>query len=81
MMSMPYLRFQISGQGWPINGGAMLIPAGAIIDYSIRDTWGAACWSQQLLPPINATPLDMVTWQFMQNLYKDHAYLLGPPPS
>jgi hypothetical protein len=78
---LPYLRFQICGQGWPVNGGAMLIPAGTIIDYSIRDTYSEVCWAAQLVPPYDAQALDMTTYNFMQAAYPDHHHLMGPPPT
>jgi hypothetical protein len=49
------MRFQIGGQGWPVNGGATLIPAGTIVEGE------PPTWNHMILPlplPIDATPLD-----------------------
>ena len=50
------MRFQITGQGWPLSGGAALAPAGTIIDASANDHW--SLFARGLTIPINCTPLD-----------------------
>jgi hypothetical protein len=55
-MPLPYLRFQICGQGWPVNGGAMLIPAGTVVDYNTpRDTYSEVCWAGPVDPALRRT--------------------------
>lgn len=63
------MRFQITGQGWPL--GAFLAPSGTIFDYDKPDMWTAL--APRGLMPINATPLDDEAYQAGRNLY-------GPPP-
>jgi hypothetical protein len=66
------MRYRIGGPGWPVADA--LIPAGAVIDSTTM------LWAKNLNPPLNATPLDNDTWAFMQQIYADVAYLLGPRP-
>jgi hypothetical protein len=50
------MRFQICGQGWPLDGGAALAPPGTVIDWSANDHF--SLWARGKVIPINATPLD-----------------------
>lgn len=50
------MRFQITGAGWPLDGGAWLAPAGTIFDFSKPDHWTARATGKVI--PLNATPLD-----------------------
>jgi hypothetical protein len=72
------MRFQITGQGWPLQGGAALAPAGTVIDWSASDHW--SLYACGLTPPINATALDAEAWQAQLNAYPEHRHLLGSPP-
>jgi hypothetical protein len=72
------MRFQINGQGWPLNGGAALAPAGTVIDTASNDHW--SLYARGLIPPINATALDAEAWQAQLRAYPEHKHLLGPPP-
>jgi hypothetical protein len=80
MMALPYLRFQVNGQGWPVING-LLIPTGTVVDYAVRDTWGMLCWNAQLIPPYDVTPLDMTTYNFLQQQYPFHDRYMGGPPT
>jgi hypothetical protein len=74
------MRFQITGAGWPLDGGARLCPSGTIIDYSQSDTWTQHARGKGI--PITATPLDDEAWQAQLAAYPYHRHLLGPgPPS
>jgi len=53
------MRYQITGQGWPLQGGAFLVPGGTIIDTSLP-AWSMA---QGLTPPINCQALDSAAHQ------------------
>lgn len=72
------MRFQITGQGWPLDGGAALAPAGTIFDYDKPGGWAARIARGVI--PINATPLDDEALQAQQKAYPEHKHLLGPPP-
>jgi hypothetical protein len=50
------MRFQITGQGWPLQGGAALAPNGTIIDSTSNDFFSV--WARGLTPPINCIALD-----------------------
>ncbi len=70
------MRFQITGQGWPLRGGAYLAPAGSVFDFSNPQDRELAQGSI----PINATPLDQEAWEAQQRAYPNHKHLLGGPP-
>jgi hypothetical protein len=70
------MRFQITGQGWPLDGGAWLCPAGTILDWDKPDHWTNRIARGVI--PLNATCLDTEAWQAQQKAYPEH--LLGPPP-
>jgi hypothetical protein len=72
------MRFQINGQGWPLNGGAALAPAGTVIDSASNDHW--SLFARGLIPPPNATALDDEAWELMQRSYPEHRHLMGPRP-
>jgi hypothetical protein len=50
------MRFQINGQGWPLDGGAWLAPPGTVIDASATDHWSLRARGKVI--SLNATPLD-----------------------
>jgi hypothetical protein len=50
------MKFQITGQGWPLVGGAWLAPAGTLFDYDNPNMWTSVV-ARGVLPP-NCTPLD-----------------------
>jgi hypothetical protein len=55
-LSIPNLKYQISGAGWPVGNPSRLIPAGTIIDTSLPQ------WSALAGPmPADAIALDQVT--------------------
>ena len=71
------MKWQIGGGGWPVNGGATLIPAGTIVE-------GDPSWNGMTLPmpmPINAVPLDADAAQLMLGWYEPehwHRLRFGP---
>ena len=67
------MKFRITGQGWPLAGGARLVSSGTEFDFANPEHKELA----QGLIPINATPLDEEAWQLQQKLYPDHKHLLG----
>lgn len=69
------MRYQINGQGFPLDGGAWLAPAGTIIDSTSNDHWSLR--ARGLIPPWNATALDNEAWELMQRSYPEHRHLLG----
>jgi hypothetical protein len=70
------MRFQVTGAGWPLSGGAWLAPAGTIFDYDAPNMWTALVARGVI--PLNATPLDAEAYQAQLAAYP--AYQLGPPP-
>lgn len=72
------MKFQITGQGWPLQGGAALAPPGTIIDSASNDHF--SLYARGLTPPINATALDNEAWQAQLAAYPEHRHLLGPKP-
>jgi hypothetical protein len=72
------MRFQITGQGWPLNGGAALAPSGTIIDSASTDHWSV--WARGLIPPYDAQALDDEAWELMQRSYPELRHLMGPRP-
>jgi len=69
------MRFQILGGGWPV--GQFLIPSGTIIDTNVEDQWSTLV--KGLRPPLNAMPLDRLTWNWMQGLYPGLTHLIVTP--
>ncbi len=65
------MRFRITGQGWPLSGGAYLAPVGRVFDFSNPQDRELA----QGLIPLNATPLDPEAQHAQQKVYPAH--LLG----
>jgi hypothetical protein len=55
------MRWMIGGQGWPIAGGALLLPPGTIID--------SATWTGPLPMPIDVISLDAAAFAQMQQWY------------
>jgi hypothetical protein len=72
------MRYQICGQGWPLQGGAALAPAGTIIDSASSDHF--SLFARGLIPPPNATALDAEAWELMQRSYPELQHLMGPRP-
>jgi len=66
------MKYMVSGQGWPLNGGATLIPASTIIDTAL------AQWSGVPYPPPDAIALDQATYNSMVNAYGYWRVLYGP---
>jgi hypothetical protein len=66
--------YQLASHGWPLNGGATLVPAGTIIDTSQVE------WSQlaDVTPPPNAVPLDQATYNWMRKFYEASAIMTPP---
>jgi hypothetical protein len=66
--------YQLVSHGWPLNGGATLLPAGTIIDTSQAE------WSQlaDVTPPPNAVPWDQPTYDRMRKFYEASAILTPP---
>jgi hypothetical protein len=63
-MAIPTLKYQIGNPiGWPVNGGALLIPPSTIIDTSTT----AWAFLANVPPPIDAIPLDQLTYNYMTN--------------
>ena len=67
------MKFRITGQGWPLAGGARLVPSGTEFDFSIPAHKALA----QGMIPINATCLDEEAWLEQLRLYPEHRHLLG----
>jgi len=55
------MRWMIGGQGWPIQGGALLLPPGTIID--------GTTWTGPLPMPIDVISLDSASFAQMQQWY------------
>jgi hypothetical protein len=55
------MRWMIGGQGWPIAGGALLLPPGTIID--------STTWTGPLPMPIDVISLDAAAFAQMQQWY------------
>jgi hypothetical protein len=72
------MKWQIGGGGWPVNGGATLIPAGTMVEGE------PPTWNGMTLPlpmPIDATPLDAEAAEAMLRWYEPehwHRLLFGP---
>jgi hypothetical protein len=60
------VKFLIGGGGWPVNGGAMLIPAGTIVEGE-PPTWNHMTLPQPL--PIDAVALDDEAAEAMRRWY------------
>ena len=70
------MRYQVTGQGLPLAGGAMLAPAGTIIDWSSTDHFSVA--ARGIVPHYGVQALDDECYALLQRTYLAH--LLGPPP-
>ena len=57
--------------------GQHLIPVGTILDWNSNDQWSQLV--KGLRPPLNAMPLDKVTWETMKALYPDLKHLIVTP--
>jgi hypothetical protein len=64
------MRYRLSS-AWRI--GAVLCPAGTVIDASTNDYWSKAAKGKVI--PINATPLDEEAWQAQLAAYQEHKHL------
>jgi hypothetical protein len=62
------MRFQLLGD-WPINGGATLIPQGAMMD---RADWKWNGFQLPWPPPINAMALDNEAYDELLKHYERH---------
>jgi hypothetical protein len=69
-------HYRVGSRGFPV--GDALIPPGTEINTD------DIAWSQvaNLMPPVDATPLDDATYLLMKQHYegKGIAHLMGPPP-
>jgi hypothetical protein len=66
------MKFRLS-QSWRL--GAVLCPAGTVLDFSKRDRWSELAKGKTI--PLSATPLDQEAWEAQLAAYPDHRYLLG----
>ena len=67
------MRFQLVSNGWPVNGGATVIPVGSILD---SKDWH---WNGTKLPwppPLNALCLDNEARNAMRAAYNSHLHHL-----
>jgi hypothetical protein len=81
------MRWAMTGD-WPCNGGALIVPAGAVIEARtgiVNNVIVAegATWNGHLLPlpmPLNAQALDNEAARLMINWYPEHRHALhfGP---
>jgi hypothetical protein len=55
-LSIPNLKYQIGGAGWPVGNPSRLIPSGTIVDTS-QAQWSALAGQM----PVDAVALDQVT--------------------
>ena len=66
------MRYRLSSP-WPL--GAVLCPAGTIIDASANDHWSKAAKGKTI--PFNAVPIDEEAWAEQLKAYWEHRHLLG----
>jgi hypothetical protein len=66
------MKFRIT-EGWRL--GAVLCPAGVVIDASANDHWSQKARGKVI--PFNAVPLDEEAWQAQLAAYPDQKHLLG----
>ena len=71
------MRYQLFGHGWPLQGGAILIPEGTIIDANGTDQWSRL--AAGLIPPINAQPLDQAAYDLMIRHHEYHRIMTRDP--
>jgi hypothetical protein len=65
------MRFRLS-QSWRV--GAVLCPAGVVIDTSANDYWSKAAKGKTI--PFDATPLDVEAHEEQLKVYSEHRHLL-----
>jgi hypothetical protein len=65
--------YQLVGHGWPVNGGATLIPQGTRIDTG-QPEWE---WLAEQVPPPNAQALDQNAYDVMIKYYLPNIILTG----
>jgi len=70
------MKYQLRDHGWPI--GQFCIPAGTVIDTDASDQWStlAKGWP----PPLNAQPLDQLTYDRMKKTYPGLAHRIVTVP-
>jgi hypothetical protein len=68
------MRFGLSGP-WPVQGGAMLIPAGTILD---RDDWKFNGVALTWPPPMNAVAMDQDAYDALLKHYEYFRILTRP---
>jgi hypothetical protein len=61
------MRYRVNTK-WPVQGGAMMIPGGTIIDDAQPDQWSSAV--RGVIPPPDVTPLDQATRDWLVNAYR-----------
>jgi hypothetical protein len=65
--------FQINGQGWPVNGGALLVPAGTLLDHADWQFLGTPLpW-----PPPNVIARDQEAYDELLNHYPAWTIITG----
>ena len=70
------MRYQITGQDWPILGGTWRVPIDTIIDASSDDKWSKR--ARGLTPPLNSKALDVEAWEAQLAAYgAEFRHLLG----
>ncbi len=70
------MKFQLLAPGWPVKGGAVLVPAGTILDRADWQWLGIALpWP----PPINAMALDQEAYdELLKHHWSDAHRLMTP---
>jgi hypothetical protein len=71
------MRFAVSGWGWPVNGGATLIPPSTIVDTSLPQ-WAFVPLAGGVPPPYGIIALDQATYNAMVARYGFQRVLYGP---
>jgi hypothetical protein len=66
------MKFQLLTHGWPV--GAVLIPAGTVLDYDDEKDWLAQLAKKQGCLPVNTLCLDADAWAYSCSLYPSHSF-------
>jgi hypothetical protein len=74
-MSTPTLRYQIGPNGFPVNGGALVIPRDTIVNTS-QQAWA---FLAEINPSIDCIPLDQQTYDWMLNGVVGYPYYAVRP--
>ena len=65
------MRYRVNKQ-WPINGGAVVIPGGVIIDDQQHGQYSSYLHGRNVIPPPDVTPLDKATRNWLVSVYRGH---------